>query len=185
MALLEPGVSLSAPLAERLAPEYLFDASKEEHVATALETLKEEFITPPRPHYVFLATSLRSGLTTSSSARQIISQITGVDCVLGADLGGKGAQQKIIELIRRALFVMADVSDGNLNTLIEAGVALGAGTPLFLLAAGEPRPTRFMFRDFEVNFYRDELELYGALHREARKYRRNVLNRDLAGDNWF
>jgi hypothetical protein len=42
-----------------------------------------------------------------------------------------------------------------------------------------------MFRDMEVSFYRDELELYGAVHRQARNYRRRILNRELADEAWF
>jgi hypothetical protein len=66
-----------------------------------------------------------------------------------------------------------DISDDNRNTLIR-----GAGTPLHLLARGAPRPTRFMFRDLEVNFFEDEAALLAA-HRIVHPYRRRILNREI------
>ena len=190
MVVCEAGVTLADAIMKQLPIEWIFrgDANPPDTQNTfesVLETLAEEFSPPPRPHYAFYATSLRTDRSLIRNARQLIEQITGIECMLGTDLGGKGAQLKIVEMIRGALFVVADVSDGNLNTLIEAGIALGSGTPLYLLAQGEPRPTRFMFRDFEVNFYNNGLELFGALHREARKYRRRILNREMSSTGWF
>jgi hypothetical protein len=61
--------------------------------------------------------------------------------------------------------------------LIEAGIARGADTSLDLICRVPPSgelSTRFMFRDIEVQWYSDDLERIGLVHRIARKYRRSV-----------
>jgi hypothetical protein len=99
-------------------------------------------------------------------------------CVLGQNLAGQHAQEAIVNQIRGAAFVIADITDDNRNALIESGVARGANVPLHLicrLPADRNRKTRFMLQDMEVNWYSSPLERIGAIFRIARRYRRRVL----------
>jgi len=148
------------------------------YAVQVLEEFDEHYRLSSTPHYAFYAGSLTKDRGTSQRIRRIVEMVTGMECVIGANLQGQHAQREIIERIRGALFVLADITDDNKNTLIEAGIARGAGTRLHLLAKGDPAPTRFMFRDLEVTFFNSEVELLGAVHRIARPYRRRVLNRE-------
>lgn len=99
-------------------------------------------------------------------------------CVLGQGFTGQHVQQAIVDRIRNAAFVIADVSDDNRNSLIEAGIAIGTGTALHLicqLTSDGPRKKRFMFEDKEVNWYGSPQERLGAVYRISKRYRRRVL----------
>ena len=129
--------------------------------------------------YSFFATSLRGEARETDKIIALMEQVTSMECLLGQRLQGQHAQQEIIERIRNAQFVLADITADHLNSLIEAGVARGAGTRLHLICrtpeSGELR-TRFMFRDLEVSWYGNAVERIGAAHRIARMYRRRVFH---------
>ena len=88
-------------------------------------------------------------------------------CVRGERLSGDNVQQAIIDLIRRAAVVIADVSDDHRNTLIEAGIAMGCGTRLKLMCreppAGAPLKKRFMFEGQEFFWYRTARGTVGSV----------------------
>jgi hypothetical protein len=108
----------------------------------------------------------------------VVESATNMTCVCGQYLTSQHVQQAIVNRIRDAAFVIADVTDDNRNTLIEAGIARGADIPLHLLCAlpsTTPPKTRFMFQDMEVSWYKNSLERIGAAYRIAKKYRRRVL----------
>lgn len=128
--------------------------------------------------YSFMATSLLGDQQDMDDVISVIERASSMVCVLGQGLTGQHAQQAIVERIRNAAFVIADVTDDNKNSLVEAGVARGAGTPLHLLcrlAPGGRRETRFMFRDMEVNWYEQPIQRLGAVYRIASGYRRRIL----------
>lgn len=145
----------------------------------ALALLEEDYQPAPHLAYVFFATSLRGEPRHTDELVDLIEHVTSMQCLLGQRLQGQYAQQDITERIRNAQFVLADITEDNLNSLIEAGIARGAGTRLHLICkrpdSGELR-TRFMFRDLEVNWYGDPVERIGVVHRVARRYRRRVLS---------
>lgn len=148
-------------------------------LTASLALLDEAYAPSPRPAYSFFATSLREAGGEIDRAVSLMEQVTGMQCLLGQRLAGQHAQQEIVERIRHAQFVLADVSENNLNTLIEAGVARGADVRLHLLCK---RPesgdlhTRFMFRDLEISWYSDALARIGMMHRIARLYRRRIFS---------
>ncbi len=72
------------------------------------------------------------------------------------------------------------ISTDNLNTCIEAGVALGAGRRLRLVAHGIPHRAPFMLSDYHVHFYNDDAELLGLIYSFVYPYRRRILNADIA-----
>jgi TIR domain len=136
-----------------------------------------------RPHcdaraFSFLATSLLGDQRDADDLISVIERTSNMTCLRGQGFTGRHVQKAIIERIRDAAFVIADVSEDNRNSLIEAGVALGAGTPLHLLCRLRPedsRKIRFMFEDMEMNWYANPLERLGAVYRIAKMYRRQIL----------
>ena len=128
--------------------------------------------------YSFFAASLLGDAMESDALVSVVECITNMTCVQGRDLTGQHAQEAIVEQIRGAAFVIADVTDDNRNALIESGAARGAGVPLHLicrLPANGNRKTRFMLQDLEINWYSSSLERIGTVYRIARRYRRRVL----------
>lgn len=75
--------------------------------------------------------------------------------------------------------VLADVTDDNLNTCIEAGMGLAAGTNVELLARGKSRRPPFMLRSLQMPTYEDDVERLAVLHKIFRPYRRRVINAEL------
>jgi hypothetical protein len=128
--------------------------------------------------YSFFAASLLGDATETNALVSVVQTVTNMTCVQGKDLSGQHAQEAIVERIRGAAFVIADVTDDNRNALIESGVARGAGVPLHLtcrLPENGNRKTRFMLQDMEVNWYSNSLDRIGAMYRIARRYRRRIL----------
>lgn len=140
---------------------------------------------PVNKHFSFFATSLLKGPESNDMLKKLVEQITGIECIFGTDLDAEGAQKEIIKRISRALFMIADVSAENYNTLIEAGIARGCGTRLFLVCEGKPWSHRFMLQDLEKEFYEDEMQLIGAVHKIAKKFGRRILNNEEAFKAFF
>ena len=144
-----------------------------------LEDFAENWQQPKRPHQMFLAASLNDSWDNQKMAGvQLITQVLASPCVIGDKITGDGTQKQIIDSIRQSVAMVADVTESNLNTCIEAGIARGSGQPvLHLIARGSrKRPDIFMFRDMEVTYYEDEMDYLAVLYRIARNYRRSVVN---------
>jgi hypothetical protein len=179
----EEGVEVPAELATAAFGGRVVSVAKGEAIGSLRKILSDfddELLR--RPHtdagsYSFLATSLHEADADVEEIVGVLQRATNMSCVRGFGLVEQHAQTAIIERIRNAAFVMADVSESHRNTLIEAGIALGAGTPLHLLS----RPpddgsfkTRFMFQDKEINWYQDGVDRLGSVYRIGRLYRRRV-----------
>ena len=77
----------------------------------------------------------------------------------------------------------------NLNTIAEAGIAVGAGRPLYVTAhapaTAEPadgertRQIPFMFRNSQIHWYADDVEFLAKVHAIAMASRRRILNGEL------
>lgn len=148
-------------------------------LADALRQFEDEYRQSPRIAYSFFATSLRGDARETDRVVVLMEQVTCMQCLLGQRLQGQHAQQEIVDRIRNAQFVLADITANHLNSLIEAGVARGAGSRLHLICrTPESRDlrTRFMFRDLEVNWYGNAVERIAKVHRIARMYRRRVFD---------
>lgn len=145
----------------------------------ALDQLEEYYHGPREPAFSFIASSLRTDPHGTEEMRDLIEQVTSMPCLLGQQLQGQHAQREIIDSIRGAQFVLADVTNDHRNSLIEAGIARGAETRLHLMCQMPESgvlSTRFMFRDLEMNWYRNPVQKIGLAHRIARMYRRHVYN---------
>jgi hypothetical protein len=154
-------------------------SSDDAELSAAMSLLEDEYSPSPRIAYSFFATSLRTEPQEIDRTLAVVEQVTSMQCLLGQRLQGQHAQHEIVQRIRNAEFVLADITENHLNSLIEAGIARGAGTRLHLICkppeSGDLR-TRFMFRDLEVNWYADPVERIGIVHRIARMYRRRVFH---------
>jgi hypothetical protein len=98
---------------------------------------------------------------------------------VGNEIHERQIQSAIIDKLRGAFLVLADITDDNLNTCIEAGMGVAAGTGVELFARGKPRRPPFMLRDLQLSTYEDEVELIGLVHKIARRYRRRILNAEM------
>jgi hypothetical protein len=72
--------------------------------------------------------------------------------------------------------MIADITEDNLNTCVEAGIAKGTETKLNLIAKEPRKRPPFMFRDLKVFHYADDMELLAVVHRILHPYRRRILN---------
>ena len=128
--------------------------------------------------FVFLASSLRGDSAETDALVNVIQRASNMLCVRGERLAGDNVQLAIIDLIRRAAVVIADVSDDNRNTLIETGIAMGSSTRLKLMCreppAGTPLKKRFMFEGQEYFWYRTPEERLALCYYFARQFRRRV-----------
>lgn len=150
------------------------------------------------PH-AFLATDFKRSQHRNEAARDIVEHLTGMSCTLGKEVSGGGLRQQLIDGIRKANIVIADLAcamseDGssltvNINTCVEAGIAMASDRPLFLTsldptkagsAARKTEAIPFFFRDHSIEWYANEIEFLATIHRIARERRRRILNDELA-----
>jgi len=142
--------------------------------------LEEEWQKPINEHYLFYGTSFkRANTQTSIIVKNLLEQVTAIPCIMGKDIIEKDIQTYIAKKISKALFVLTDISETNNNTLVEAGIAIGANVDLYLLAQGNPKKL-FMFRNRQYWNYKNEVELLAQVHKIAYLYRRRVLNYDFS-----
>ena len=162
-----------------------------------LEEFAEETRPAPIPSQGFLASSYGHRARHCLLA-SFISKVVGFECKLGTEFQGKNVADQITEAIRASQLVFAVIrSDGqsadapceiNLNSCIETGIALGAGIEPYVLAARKPGEVEvstglpFMFRDYQVNWFHNEITLIGTLFRLARPHRLRVINNELLPD---
>ena len=150
-------------------------------------------VMPKKPH-VFFATNLdKQRKTINGFIRNLSGYVTSTRCILGEDIDNTNLQQQIINRIKNAYVMIADITGDSqcyecekpgteskdkiyrFNTCIEAGIARGADTALFIIAKEPRKSPPFMFRDINVRYYNDDCELLAIIHKVLRGYRRTVL----------
>jgi hypothetical protein len=145
-----------------------------------LADLWDDWHAPPTPHYIFCAMDLESdAVKAHGPVRHVLERITGMPTVVGTDIHEDPLHSAIMESIKKAFLVLADISDDNINCCIEAGMALAAGTNVEIVARGKPRRPPFMLRSLQLSTYEDDVDQLGLIHRIARPYRRRVINAEL------
>lgn len=149
-------------------------------VTGKLSGLWEQWREPPSPQYVFCAMDLDSDVAQPGApVRHLIERITGMSTIVGNEIHEENLQGAIIKRVCDAFVVLADITDDNLNTCIEAGMALAAGTNVELVSRGKPRRPPFMLRTLQMPTYEDDLARLAVLHRIVRPYRRRIINAEL------
>ena len=161
-------------------PVYAYNIDKWENAdkIKELESFIEDNLSlnEPRTPHIFFARSLnRERDRINLLIKKLCGSVTAIPCKDGYDLG-QGIQQAIIDRIKKAYIMIADISGDRFNTYIETGIALGADVELFLVKQGDPKTPQFMYRNNEIKFYDDDCELLAVVHNELRKHRRKVLN---------
>ena len=143
----------------------------------------DEWQQPIQPHYVFYGTNFDFPERTDI-VRTLIETVTAIPCKIGENLREKNIQNVICNDIQNAFFMIADITQENLNTCIEAGIARGANVNLHLIAEEPRRSPPFMFRDMQVEYYENDIQLLSHIHRIVQPYRRRVMNYELATIKW-
>lgn len=193
-----PGVLFADARVENL-DEFTYPLLKIKNLDNIDETLilnhvNKLTVKRPRTPHVFFATNLdRRRLSINECIRNLSGVVTATRCILGEDINKGSLQQQIIDRIRCAYVMIADITgdeqcikceaEGKVgkdkiyrfNTCIEAGIARGANTDLFIIAKEPRQAPPFMFRDIEVRHYADDCSLLAIVHKILRGYRRSVL----------
>ena len=193
-----PGVLFADVRVENL-DEFTYPLLKIENLDNIDETLilnhvNKLTVKRPKTPHVFFATNLdRRRLSINECIRNLSGVVTATRCILGEDINKGSLQQQIIDRIRCAYVMIADITgdeqcikceaEGKVgkdkiyrfNTCIEAGIARGANTDLFIIAKEPRQAPPFMFRDIEVRHYADDCSLLAIVHKILRSYRRSVL----------
>jgi hypothetical protein len=171
-----------------------------------LENFMEAMVVPKVRLHLFLAAEFKHNIERVANLRDFIEAVTGLPCKIGLDFEGQGLREQIVSGISSASVVFANItsieetssesSGVNLNTCVEAGIAIGASSarifsgnknlPVFLtaqFAPGEKGRTErlpFMFRDSQITWYSSEAELLGHCRRILLPYRRRIMNYEFA-----
>lgn len=179
----EPEVILPDRFAHFVLPltyKNMQTAQSTQTIQSAIEVLGEKWHRPASPHYVFLATNLDVEWEQKNLlVKQAIEHITAMPCIVGDKVSGSHLRETIIERIQQSFMVVADISEKNINTCIEAGIAVGSDKHLNLISHGIRGNVPFMLSNYQVFNYEDDLDLLGIVHRIAYSFRRRVLNNEL------
>lgn len=179
----EPGVNVPQELIDGSLTNELIrigEDGDEQSTGNALHELDnhlERTVYRDTGTYVFLATSLLNQEKETEQLIAVIENASNMRCIQGHNLPGQNVQQAIIDRISGAALVIADVTDNHMNTMIEAGIAMGAGTELHLICRlpdDGSRQRRFMFQHKEMNWYSTPAERMAEAYRIAKPYRRRI-----------
>jgi hypothetical protein len=164
----------------RLAKEDVDNKDFDSKLLSKIEDFEDKCENPLKPHFIFFGVDLEDQYRRRNQLiKKIIEYTTALPCVMGENIRESQIQQSITNSISSALLMIADISKDSLNTCIEAGIARGAKVKLYLLAQEPRRSPPFMFRDLQVWYYSDELDLLGKVHQILYPYRRRVINYEL------
>lgn len=170
------------------------------------EVFMKELRNPPIEQHVFLSAEYKSNVETVARLREFVEAVTGLHCQIGRDYESKGLRDQIETGIASAMVVIANLGSIektesrpailNLNTCVEAGIAIGANKirisygkkPLTLfMTCQSPTDEKdktsslpFMFRDDQVTWYSNEVELLGHCRRLLLPYRKRIMNYEFA-----
>lgn len=173
-ALKEKAVNVVAVPAH--APPDVIDAAARKAAAQLSGAWRE----PARRQYVFFATDFDpEHQKRKAIIRDLIERVTAMPCLIGDEIEGAGSvsvQQTIVNMIREAQLVVADITAENLNTIYEAGIARGAGVTTLLISGDARHNPPYMLTDQQVFFFKDDVEMLGRVNKLIYPYRRRVLN---------
>lgn len=125
--------------------------------------------------FIFYAGSLKA---KADGLKTVIERGSNMPFEMGEGLSGANAPSAIVDLIRRAALVIADVSDDRRNTMIEVGTAMALDKEMRLVVKNDPpgaTPKKaFMLEGREVFGYDNAEEHLSLCYNFARQYRRKV-----------
>jgi hypothetical protein len=149
--------------------------------------------------YVFLGSDFKRSLQRNQCAREIVEHVLGEECWMGNDYPAEQLREAIVEKVIGANVVFSDLSSArdvptnrlmpNVNTCVEAGIAMGARRPVFVMSldptsfdpdvSDKTTQVPFMFRNSQIQWYGSDEEYLAKVHRLARMMRRRILNQEL------
>lgn len=183
LLLAEKGVVPPADVAQRAFRGGAFTLNEGEDGRAVLKSLLEDFdemlqrvVHDDRDAYVFHCASPPD--IAGEDVASVIERACNMRCLRGERMSGDHVQAAIVDAIRRAAVVIADVTEDHRSPLIEAGIAMGAGTRLKLIAMRPPEgpaaTKRPMFEGQEFFWYGSAEERLGLTYFLARQFRRRV-----------
>jgi hypothetical protein len=141
------------------------------------DLLSDEWTTPSMPHYIFFSHRFKDvDPSLYASAKELVSGITSMPCEDGDDIFGSNIAQQITRKIQNCFVLVADVSEENINSCIEAGIGYGANRNVHLVAKDQRKRPPFMFANEQVRYYDSESDFFGILHKIFRPYRRRDIS---------
>ena len=151
-----------------------------EEINKRIEGLWDDWISPPQPQYIFCAMDLDSeSVKSTGHYRSLIERVTGMPTSVGTEITKEPIHKSIVEHINGSFLLIADITDDNLNTCIEAGMGISAGTNVAIFALGPSRRPPFMLRSLQMPTYKDDIEKIGLIHKIVWPYRRRVINAEM------
>jgi hypothetical protein len=194
-------------VSRKTIPDFLKDEAIEIGSGEDIKTYEQELIqlhdeSEPIEPYIFFASDYKLGTSRNDFARKILEHVLGMECWLGKDYIGEQLREDIIDKIRSASFIISDLASRydiesrhlqiNLNTSIEAGIAMGSKRPLFVTSldpvACDPetkdKTTQlpFMFRNSNVLWYNDDVDYLIKICRLALATRRRIINDEIINE---
>jgi hypothetical protein len=148
-----------------------------DRIMNALENLRHEWKSPINPQYIFCALDLDNEAKSSTNYfRHLVERITGMKSIIGTDITSEPIQSSIIDSIKHSFLTIADITDDNLNTCIEAGIAVSSDANVVLISKGIQRRPPFMLRSLQLNSFETEVQKIGLTHKIVWPYRRRIIN---------
>lgn len=141
----------------------------------------DEWKRPRQESYIFYATNLDSAHKARNQViKQAIQNITAVECKPGDEITSGTVRETIVKQISQASLVIADITDNNINSCIEAGMAVGANRALALLGQGLRHQPPFMLGNYQMYPYESDLEMLGIIHKLVFPFRRRIINAEVS-----
>jgi hypothetical protein len=163
-------------------------------VQTTIEMLSDHWKPSRHPHQIFFAANFENPRRNHIIERTI-QRITAMNCITGDNVRESeiSVQQAIVNRIRNSFLMLGDISGSDVetpgdstyttrdpvNTLIELGIARGAGIDYYLMTRDAQRRPPFMFRDGQLFNYKNDAEMIGLIHSLVYPFRRRVLNYEI------
>ncbi|MEO8971769.1 MAG: toll/interleukin-1 receptor domain-containing protein [Ktedonobacteraceae bacterium] len=146
-----------------------------------INDLNDEWKRPIQETYIFYATDLDSSYKARNQViKQAIQNITAVECKIGDEIRSSTVRETIAKQISQATLVIADITGDNINSCIEAGMAVGANRPLVLIGNGVRHQPPFMLGNYQMYSYDNNLEMLGIIHKLVFPFRRRIINSEVA-----
>jgi hypothetical protein len=150
----------------------------------SIDDLNEDWKKPSQESYIFYATDLDSSYKLRNQAiKEAIQSITGMECKIGDEIRSSNVRETIARQISQATLVIADITEDNINSYIEAGMAVGANRPLAIIGGGSRHRPPFMLGNYQMYPYDSDLEMLGIIHKIVFPFRRRIINSEVDSRN--
>lgn len=146
-------------------------------INSKIRSLTEYFLAPPQAQYVFHIAPYSRALERAVTA-DVVYRTTGLECINASDdwAGAPFDRDEIMESIRNAFFVIADLSGARQECVFEIGVAVGSGCDTLAVRGRTDQKLPFGLQRFTPLEYASQPDLETQVSRLCHPYRRRVFN---------